>query len=397
MLVGMSFAEHAIIWQVYPLGGTGAPIRPEQPQELTHRLPILNDWLDYLVELGCNVLLLGPVFDSETHGYDTIDFFRIDPRLGDDADIDSLIAAAGERGIGVLFDGVFNHVSRASKYTELTTGGNFEGHEALAELDHDSDEVVELVVAVMNFWLDRGIAGWRLDAVYAIDPEFWKKVIPRVKQEHPEAWIVGEMIHGAYAGYVADSGIDTVTQYELWKATWSSLKEENFFELEWTLKRHNEFLNDFVPQTFVGNHDVTRIATQVGQEKAVLAAAVLFSVGGTPSIYYGDEQGFTGTKEERVGGDDEVRPPLPEEVSPLGAWVYDAYHQLVGLRRRHPWLHTARTEVEKISNTELTYRAVGTNGEWIRVYLNNENPQVRILGVNPDGREEELFRFPSAS
>lgn len=383
-LEAMSFAEHAIIWQVYPLGAVDAPIRPTEAEDLVHRLPTLEKWLDYVLELGCNAILLGPVFASETHGYDTLDFFRVDPRLGDEADLEALINGARERGIGVLFDGVFNHVSGNSPYVSLTTGESFEGHGALAELDHSRDEVVDLVVAVMNHWLDRGIAGWRLDAVYAMDADFWQQVLPRVRDYHPDAWILGEMIHGDYPTYVEESGIDSVTQYELWKATWSSLKEGNFFELEWNLGRHNNFLEHFVPQTFVGNHDVTRIATQVGQEKAALAAAVLFTVGGTPSIYYGDEQGVMGVKEERIGGDDEIRPPLPEQYSPLGEWMHQIYHDLIALRRTHPWLHTARTEVEDIENTRITYRSFEVDaggvdtGKWVRVKLNSENPAFEI-------------------
>src|SRR5699024_10774120 len=145
----MSFAEHAIIWHVYPLGATGGPIFPGEPQQLTHRLPILEQWLDYVVELGCNAVLLGPVVASDTHGYDTLDFFTIDPRLGDEADLVAFIDAARARGIGVLLDGVFNHVSRNSGYTHLTTGGAFEGHDALVELDHTRTEVADLVVEVM--------------------------------------------------------------------------------------------------------------------------------------------------------------------------------------------------------------------------------------------------------
>ncbi|WP_080795932.1 alpha-amylase family protein [Corynebacterium pacaense] len=386
----MSFAEHAIIWHIYPLGALGAPIRPEEPiREVSHRLRGLGTWLDYVVELGCNAVMCAPVFTSESHGYDTVDFYSVDPRLGDERDLDEFIAAAEGRGIGIILDGVFNHVARSSGYVDLCTGDSFEGHEALMELDHTREEVVDLVSDVMCFWLDRGIAGWRLDAAYAIDPAFWARVLPRVRGRHPRAWIVGEMIHGDYAAYVSESGIDSVTQYELWKAIWSSLKEENFYELEWTLSRHNEFLESFVPQTFVGNHDVTRIATKVGQNKAVLAAAILFTVGGTPSIYYGDEQGFTGTKEDRLGGDDDIRPPLPEKLSPLGEWIHRAYQQLIALRRRHPWLHTAHTEVEDLSNTEITYRAIGGDGEWIRVRVSVEPVAVRVSGV--DG--ETLFEF----
>ena len=68
------------------------------------------DWLDHAVQLGASGIALGPVFASRTHGYDTTDHFRIDPRLGDDADFDRLVDEAHRRGLRVLLDGVFNHV-----------------------------------------------------------------------------------------------------------------------------------------------------------------------------------------------------------------------------------------------------------------------------------------------
>ncbi|WP_197510915.1 alpha-amylase family glycosyl hydrolase [Tessaracoccus coleopterorum] len=104
--------EYDIWWQVYPLGALGAPLRGDHG-EPAHRLRRLEAWLDYVVELGCNGLLLNPIFASVSHGYDTLDHYRIDPRLGDDADFDHLIAQCGARGLGVVLDGVFNHVARS--------------------------------------------------------------------------------------------------------------------------------------------------------------------------------------------------------------------------------------------------------------------------------------------
>src|SRR6202050_12598 len=108
-----SWADHAVLWHVYPLGFTGAG-RSALPahEPARHRLRQLERWLDYAVELGCNGLLLGPVFASESHGYDTTDHFRIDSRLGDEADFDALVAAADQRGMRLILDGVFNHVGR---------------------------------------------------------------------------------------------------------------------------------------------------------------------------------------------------------------------------------------------------------------------------------------------
>jgi len=167
----------------------------------------------------------------------------------------------------------------------------FEGRESLAALNHDSAEVRDLAVRVLTHWLDRGASAWRLDAAYGIDPAFWASVLPAVRERHPDAWFMGEVIHGDYTGFVEASTVDTVAQYELWKAIWSSLADVNFYELDWCLGRHNELLESFIPATFVGNHDVTRIASKVGAAKAALAVVLLMTVGGVPSVYYGDEQG----------------------------------------------------------------------------------------------------------
>ena len=393
-----AWVEHGIWWHVYPLGATGAPIRPAGPADgaPAPRLESLVAWLDYLVDLGASGLALGPIFEASTHGYDTTDHFRIDPRLGDDAVFDRLAEACRDRGVALMLDGVLNHVGTAHPLFRAAVAGGerrlfyfdgpgdsgsptgspgyavFEGHEGLAVLNHDNDEVADLAVSVLSHWLGRGASAWRLDAAYAVPPSFWARVLPRVRSEFPDAWFVGEVIHGDYAGIVERSSMDSLTQYELWKAIWSCLLDENFFELDWCLNRHNAFLDAFVPLTFVGNHDVTRLASRIGDAKAALAVTILLTVGGIPSIYYGDEQAFRGVKTDRPGGDDEVRPvlpPGPEGLSPLGDWLYRWHQALIGLRRRHPWLVRGRTERIALENRFMQYDAVGGQGRRIRVRL----------------------------
>ncbi len=377
------WTEHVIWWHVYPLGFVGADTTGAD-RTPTHDLRRLEGWLDDLIALGANGLLLGPVFASSTHGYDTIDYFRVDERLGDEADLDSLLTAAHDHGVRVLLDGVFNHVGRDFVDPSLVReGGTFEGHDALVELDHDAPAVADLVADVMIHWLDRGADGWRLDAAYAVPTAFWARVLPRVREAHPDAYIVGEVLHGDYAAIVTESGMDAVTQYELWQSTWHAIAERNLFELDWTLTRHNDLLDVFVPYTFVGNHDVTRLATQIADERhRAHALALLFTLGGTPSVYYGDERGLEGLKEERVGGDDAIRPEFPADPADLaeGRDVFALHQELIGVRRRHPWLHAARSRTLALTNESLVLE-VRSGDDRLVVALNLDDVPLDLSGI----------------
>lgn len=116
-----------------------------------------------------------------------------------------------------------------------------------------------------------------------------------------------------------------------------------------------------MPQTFIGNHDVTRIASRLTDDRHLPhALAILMTSGGTPSIYYGDEQAFRGLKEDRAGGDDAIRPAFPAtpaELAPYGWPVYRLHQELIGVRRRHPWLHRAQSRMVELHNTDLVLEA----------------------------------------
>jgi cyclomaltodextrinase len=401
----MDWVRHAIFWHLYPLGFVGAETTASL-DAAAHRLGHLHAWLDYAVQLGASGILLGPIFASSTHGYDTVDHFRIDPRLGDDADFDALVTAAHGRGLRIILDGVFNHVGRdfPAFQTVLAKGPSageaswfrlewrcdhiagaepayetFEGHHQLVALNHCEPAVADYIIRVMNHWLERGVSGWRLDAAYAVSPGFWARVLPEVRAKHPDAYIFGEVIHGDCRSFVRDSGVDAVTQYELWKAIWSALNDRNLFELAWALDRHNRFLDDFVPLTFLGNHDVTRLASRLNDERHIAhALAVLLTVGGTPCIYAGDEQAFQGVKEDRRGGDDAIRPMFPSNpdgLAPYGWSVFRLHQSLIGLRRRHAWLHRAQTRVLHLTNKQMTFEAYG-EGNSLIVALNLDEAEV---------------------
>ena len=433
-----AWASAAVWYSVYPLGACGAPIRAADSPGPHHRLRRLLGWLDHIVALGANGLALGPLWASSTHGYDIIDHDVIDARLVDDHDFDDLGAACHERGLRVLLDGVFNHVSaqhpdvcaaiaqgpdspagRLFRHDPAQADGlaRFEGHSSLVEYDHDNPAVIDRVVATMTHWLGRGADGWRLDAAYRVAPPFWAQVMAQVQTDFPQALTVGEILHGDYAAIAAAACIDSVTQYELWKAIWSSLKDRNPHELVWALQRHATALDArpgcFLPWTFVGNHDVTRIASQVGPHDALVATALLSTLPGMSAIYYGDEFGFTGIKEERLGGDDAVRPALPDDPSALlqpeagqpdqtdpawgdpAAWAETLrQHQLLlGLRRRHPWLQWAGLTITDQPYQRLAYRltpgpgAGGSAGSspWLAVTLDTASQPSRLTISDQSG------------
>lgn len=377
------------LYQLHVLGAAGvAPANPDvsAPAPAGDGLARLVPWLDSVADLGCGAVLLTPIFVSRTHGYDTVDPFRIDQRLGDDAEFDRFVDACHRRDLHLLLDGVFNHVGRDfAPFRDVVDRGRasawarwfrldfdrdegdgfayatFEGHRELVALNHLNPEVLDWAGDVTRRWTDRGVDGWRLDAAYAIPRRFLAALVERIHGHRADAFVFGEVIHGDYARFVAGAGLDSVTQYELHKAIWSSLNDANLFELAWALQRHRDMLATFPPVTFVGNHDVTRIASQLRDPGHLDAAlAILFGVGGTPCVYYGDEHGWTGVKEHRPGGDDAIRPPLAAPP-PAAGDPRDLHARLIGLRRARPWLTGADIEVEELSNTRavLVARAGG--------------------------------------
>jgi cyclomaltodextrinase / maltogenic alpha-amylase / neopullulanase len=390
----MGWTDTVIWWHCYPLGFTGAPRQAEE--SLQHRLAQLENWLDYVIDLGANGLLLAPIFASRSHGYDTVDHFQIDPRLGDQADFDTLLTQAHQRGIRVVLDGVFNHVSAEHEMvTRAQASGpeseegawvrwvgdyvrGFEGNLDLVELNLDNPKVQDYVVDVMNHWLEAGIDGWRLDAAYAPGAQAWAPIVARVKSAHPDCWILAEVIHGDYAEFHQISGADSITQYELWKAIWSSLLDRNPHELAWALQRHVAFVEAFRPQTFIGNHDVTRIATRLDDPARLrLAIALLLMLPGIPSIYAGDEQGFTGEKTDGSSGDDAVRPQFPQDPSGLATYgqaIFAEHQHLIHLRRTHSWLVSAELAVVALDDQGLGIE-LSSAGQRVGLALNfSERP-----------------------
>ena len=107
----MSWYNEAIFYHIYPLGLTGAPKTNDYSAPVS-RLNTLLPWIDHIKEIGCTALYIGPLFESVGHGYETTDYKKLDSRLGTNEDLKNFVAACHEKGIKVIFDGVFNHTGR---------------------------------------------------------------------------------------------------------------------------------------------------------------------------------------------------------------------------------------------------------------------------------------------
>jgi cyclomaltodextrinase len=376
------------VWyHLFPLGALGAERHNPSPGApggtVEHRLRALVPRLDELADLGVGGLLLGPVFESGSHGYDTVDPFRIDRRLGDEADLRALADACHERGVALGLDGVFHHVGRGHpRFREVLADGpaspsarwfhidpaapgpdgfgyaDFEGHAQLVKLNHQAPEVQAWAADVVRFWQDRGVDAWRIDAAYALRPDFLAGLGAAARAHKPGTVLVGEVIHGNYGLFGRAARLDAVTQYELWKAVWSSLNDRNLFELAHALERHGHFAAEVRPWTFVGNHDTTRLASRLDDPRHVgHAVALLLTLPGTPAIYAGDEVGATGVKRDEEWGDDDVRRPVPAlPPDGPGRELWDLHRRLIAVRRAHPWLATATVAVEELANEHATIR-----------------------------------------
>lgn len=324
------WAEESVMYHIYPLGMCGAPF--ENDGIPAHRILKVLDWIDHLRKLHVNVVYFGPVFESDTHGYNTRDYKKIDTRLGTNEDFKTVCDALHAAGIRVYLDGVFNHAGRGftqfqdvlknregSAYKDwfyINFGGNdafndglwyegWEGNYDLVKLNLDNPAVCDHLIDAVNYWIDYfGIDGLRLDVAYMVNRNFLKRLRSFTDAKKKDFYLIGEILGGDYRQIMNDEMCHSVTNYECYKGMYSSFNSLNMFEIEYSLNR--QFGQD--PwclytgkhlMNFVDNHDVNRIAsTLTCKEHLKLIYAMLFGIPGIPCVYYGSEFGAQGRKED---------------------------------------------------------------------------------------------------
>ena len=330
----MAWYNEAVFYHIYPLGLTGAPMHNDYgaPQP---RLRTLFPWIDHMAELGCNALYIGPLFESQSHGYDTTDYRKLDSRLGTNQDLKDFVAACHGKGIRVVLDGVFNHTGRDffafrdiqehredSQYrdwycgvdfrgdTEYQDGFSYEnwgGYNLLAKLNQRNPAVQEYLCDTVKFWVSEfDIDGIRLDAADVLDFDFMGALRRTADTVKADFWLMGEVIHGDYGRWLAPGLLHSVTNYRLHKALYSGHNDHNYFEIAHTVRETNLKWKLY---NFVDNHDVARIASKLSAKANLLPVHVLlYTLPGIPSVYYGSEFGIEGKKER--WSDASLRPEI---------------------------------------------------------------------------------------
>lgn len=385
------WAYESVFYQFYPIGFCGAP--RVNDGIAVNRIKKVSDWIEHLNKLGANAVYFSPVFESDSHGYDTRDFSKIDCRLGTNEDFAKVCADLHNAGIKVVLDGVFNHVGRGfwafkdvlekkwdSPYKDwfhISFDGNssyndgfwyegWEGHFELVKLNLKNPDVVNHIFNCIKGWVNEfDIDGLRLDVAYMLDRDFLRQLRTFTDSLKPDFVLIGEMLHGDYNQIVNDQMLHSCTNYECYKGLYSSLNSMNLFEIthslmrqfgpeNWTLYKGKHLMS------FVDNHDVTRSASILTNKAHLpLLYGMMFGMSGIPCIYYGSEWGAEGVKTN--GSDDNLRPAfekpewneLTDKISAMAkahrqsnALCYGDFKHLVLTNKQAIW--ERKTDCERV-------------------------------------------------
>ncbi|HEX4142798.1 MAG TPA: alpha-amylase family glycosyl hydrolase [Pirellulales bacterium] len=378
-------------------------------------LPGVIAKLDYLAWLGVKAIWLSPIYPSPLadFGYDVADYRTIDPRYGTLADFDRLLEAVHRQNMKLLMDFVPNHTScqhpwfvdsRSSRdsahrdwylwhdpapgggppnnwisqlndstWTFDATTGQYYLHTFLPaqpDLNWRNPQVRLAMLDVMRFWLDRGVDGFRIDAVAHLikdgrfrenpeNPDFEPGELPIKRQidcflrDQPEVheviqWfrqlvdlyddriLIGEtyLALGRLLSYYGPTGLNFPFNFELIKTSWQPAS------LRAAIDSYEASLApDDWPSWVLGNHDRPRVSTRAGESKLRLAALLLLTLRGTPTLYYGDELGMLDLELSA----DQVLDPRGKAMPGFGrdperapmAWDQS---RLAGFSAADPWL-----------------------------------------------------------
>ncbi len=293
------------------------------------------DNIPYLEDLGITAIWFNPIFEAPSnHKYDTSDYMKIDPSFGSLDKFKEMVSALHASGIKIVLDGVFNHTGdnfwafqdvvekgRNSRYVDWyyihdfpirkSPKPNYEswwGLPHLPKLNMENLEVRRYILGVVQYWMELGVDGWRLDVPNEIGHFFWREFRDHVKGINPEAYIVGEIWHNG-APWLQGDQFDAVMNYVFRDAVLDFFARRSC-EASAFVKRLEATRADYPDAAsmallnLLGSHDTERVLTAFRGNKKWMIPAIVFQMTypGTPIVYYGDEIGMKGTKDPGCRG-----------------------------------------------------------------------------------------------
>lgn len=369
----------------------------------------------YIKKLGLNAIYINPIFTAgEYHKYDLIDYFHIDPCFGTNEDFKELVETFHANGIKVIIDGVFNHCGwrffafedvvrkgQQSAYKDWFYGlqfpvirpdngedyPNYEcfGYERLMpKLNTANLQVQEYFCKVGRYWVEEfHTDGWRLDVASEVNDGFWRKFHEEVKSVNPEAILIGEVWESA--NHWLDGTIfDSAMNYDFRKHCKRFFAEGSIDAAEFDgrvtdMRMRYRRQTVYAQLNILDSHDVSRFLSVCGEDRRRYKLAIIFQMcfPGIPSVFYGDELGVTGIREE------EYRQPMP--------WgrqdeLYAFFEQAIRMRKQQKALtqgdyHTINAVAgSRLYGFERTYEK-----QRVMIFLNME--EVKMTCPIPENAE----------
>ncbi|MDU2288497.1 MAG: glycoside hydrolase family 13 protein [Clostridium celatum] len=369
--------------------------------------------LNYLDDLGVNLIYLTPIFKSTTnHKYNTQDYFDIDPQFGTLNEAKELVEKAHNLGMKVVFDAVFNHSGsdffafedlienqQKSKYKDwyfidswpVTKSKNkyytfANGCDNMPKLNTNNKDVRDYLLSVGEFWIKEvGIDGWRLDVCDEVGHEFWRAFRKRIKSTKKDAIIIGEIMHEANAFLKGDQ-LDGIMNYPFKNAiidffAKGIISGREFLDI--MAENRALYMDSITKQMWnlLGSHDTKRIYTECDGniDRIKLSIAYQFLYIGVPYIYYGDEIGLSG------GDDPNNRKCMNWNKNTQNKEIFDFYRDIINIRKENKVFIYGTFEEVYCENNIIAFKRVLNNEETLIIFNNNENESIVRLNLKSKG------------
>jgi glycosidase len=408
----------------------------------------ISDKLDYITDLGVTALWINPLLENNMpsysyHGYAITDFYRVDPRFGDNDQYKSLVDDCHRKGLKVIMDMVFNHCGSnhwwmkdlpmqnwihqfpeftRSNYRSETAmdpyASDFDRERMLTgwfdrtmpDLNQHNEILADYLIQNSIWWVEfAGLDGIRMDTYPYSYKDFMAKWMQRVLNEYPNFRVVGETweqeeTHTAYwenGSLISDgynSHLPSVTDFPMQMALKDAFNEKEGWttglnRLYYILAQDFIYPDPFSNVIFADNHDLTRFYTDIGEDlnKFKMAMAFLLTTRGIPVIYYGTELLMTGDKSK---GDGFIR-----EDFPLGSWKLTVSSQ-------QPAVSSQQLEASQYLRTLLNWRKgsdvihhgklkqfIPQDGIYIYFRYDEKDAVMIVINKNTESRKPDLSRF----